>query len=468
MNVDVAILGAGPGGYVAAIRASQLGLKTVIIEKEQLGGVCLNWGCIPTKALLKSAQLIEDIHHANSYGISVEKVTIDTNQIFARSRKVAQQLNQGIKALMAKNNIEVIFATGFITDVNTISLKSPNQNESPSPLKSINAKHIIIATGASPKLMPNLDYENNRIWTYKKAMLPSFVPSSLVIIGSGAIGMEFASFYNALGTKVCVIELKEYILPMEDKEISKTAQQLFEKKGIQFFTSVHDADIQSDENGVTITFTHKGKKIEKVVDALLTATGITPNTQGIGLENTKVQKDVRDHIITDEYCQTHEPSIMAIGDVTKGPWLAHKASHEALLAIEKIAGRNPHCINYNNIPGCTYSLPQVASVGLTEEQAKEKGYKLRIGQFPFKASGKAQALGETSGLAKLIFDDETGELLGAHLIGSEVTELIYGLCIAKQSELSEKEILSTIFPHPTLSESILESTLHAFDLPLHI
>ena len=495
IDVDVAILGAGPGGYVAAIRAAQLGLKTQLIEKDKLGGVCLNWGCIPTKALLKSAQLIEDLDHANNHGITISNYTINTNDMFARSRNIASQLSQGIKGLMSKNKIGVTFGTGRLQGPNTIIVTtdalSPHTSKSGAILCEntqketiITAKYIIIATGARSRLLPTtiltqqslpeLTSSHPRIWAAHQAMLPPFVPKSLLILGSGAIGVEFASFYRAIGTAVTIIEMQPQILPMEDKEISEMAKKIFMKKGIEILTSTTAKTVTPYDNHVEVVISDDhGKTLTKKVDAVLVAIGIEANTENLGLETTKIQLDKSGHIITNNHCQTDDASIFSIGDVTKGPWLAHKASHEALLAVETIGATidhrcpMPHAINYNTIPNCTYSLPQIASFGLNEEKAKALGHDLRVGRFLFKANGKAQALGETDGMVKIIFDKKTGEILGAHLIGSEVTEMIHSLVMAKQAELTEQETMNTIFPHPTLSEMIHEATLDAFGRVIH-
>lgn len=459
---DIAIIGGGPGGYVAAIRAGQLGLKTVLIESQHLGGVCLNWGCIPTKALLRTAEIKQMIDHAATFGIHVGPVSVKMDEVVARSRKIASQLSGGIQHLMKKNKVTVIDGYGRLNGSNEIivSLKDGIS-------ETIKATDIIVATGASARTIPGIDVDGEVIWTAKAAMTPKTLPKSIAIIGSGAIGIEFASFYRTMGSDVTVIEMQNSILPQEDVEISKLAQKSFEKQGIKFFlnTTLDKIDVQKNQAVVTL----KGPKepTTLTVERVILAIGIIGNTTDLGLEKTKVRVE-RGQIVTDQWCQTDEPHVYAIGDVTGAPWLAHKASHEGVLCIEKIAGLpNVHPLDLLKIPGCTYSLPQIASIGLTEEKAKAAGYTLNVGRFPYKANGKALALGETDGLVKTIFDTKTGELLGAHMIGAEVTELLQGFCIAKTLETTEDDLMHTIFPHPTLSEMMHESVLDAFGRALH-
>lgn len=458
-NFDVVVIGAGPGGYVAAIRASQLGKKVAVVEKEHLGGVCLNWGCIPTKALLRSAEVLHLINHANDFGISVSNVKFDLGKMVERSRKIAAQLSTGIKGLLAKNKVTVI--NGEASFENSTTLKIQGEKS-----ETIKAKNIIIATGARARMLPGVD-SHPRIWTAKQAMTPEFTPKSLLVIGSGAIGIEFASFYRTLGVEVTVVEMQPKILPNEDNEISILAQKQFEKSGIKFHLGA-TSKLDPNKDGVNVIISKDGKDIEKTkVDAVIVAIGILGNTENLGLEKTKIKVE-KGQIITNGWCETAEKGVYAIGDVAGAPWLAHKASHEAILAAEHIAeSKNLHPMNKTNIPGCTYSHPQIASIGLTEEKAKAEGKTLKIGRFPYRANGKAIALGDTEGLIKTIFDAKTGELLGAHMIGAEVTELIQGFAIGKTLETTEEELMHTIFPHPTLSEMMHESTLDAYGRVIH-
>jgi dihydrolipoamide dehydrogenase len=457
---DVIVIGGGPGGYVAAIRASQLGLKTAVVEKEHLGGICLNWGCIPTKALLKSAELLEKIKHADEFGINVVKPNFDIEKIVARSRDVSSKLVGGIKGLLKKNKVTVFEGVAKIINPKLVSVASKDQNTS------LEAKNIIIATGARARVLDGFEPNGKNIWTYREALVPKSVPKSMIIVGSGAIGIEFASFYNALGVKVTVLEAASRILPVEDIEISNLAKKAFESKGIVFYTGVKLKKQTGDASELKLEFMSAEKESSLNTEVLLMAVGVVANTENIGLENTKVKLD-NAHIVTNSFTQTAEANIYAIGDVASAPWLAHKASHEGVIAAEHIAGKNPHKINKLNIPGCTYSSPQIASVGLTEEAAIASGYQLKIGRFPFYANGKALILGDSDGLIKTIFDAKTGELLGAHMIGAEVTELIQGFCIAKTMEATEEDLMHTIFAHPTLSEMMHESVLDAYGRVIH-
>jgi dihydrolipoamide dehydrogenase len=458
-DFDVIIVGSGPGGYVTAIRASQLGMKTAIIEKADLGGVCLNWGCIPTKAMLRSAEVYHNMQHAKAYGLSAE-TGYDLAAIVKRSRDIAKQLSSGVKHLMKKNKITVIAGHA--------SLKAGK----PAPTvvvdgKDYTAKHVILAPGARARTIPQagLEPDGKTIWTAREAMVPDTIPERLLVIGSGAIGMEFASFFSAFGAKTTVVEMMDRILPAEDAEISKFAQKQFEKRGLEFRLGTQ-ASIRTDGKVVTATLTKDGKDESAQFDRAILAIGIVGNVEDMGLDVLGVKID-RSHITVDEFSRTGVPGLYAIGDVTGPPWLAHKASHEGIICIEKIAGQNPHPLDTNRIPGCTYCHPQVASVGLTEAQAKAAGHDVKIGNFPFIGNGKAIALGEPEGFVKTVFDAATGELLGAHMIGAEVTELIQGYTIAQTLETTEHELIETVFPHPTLSEMMHEATLSAFDRTLH-
>ncbi len=458
---DLAIIGGGPGGYVAAIRAAQLGLKVALIEKEHLGGICLNWGCIPTKALLRSAEVYQSILHAKDYGLTVKEVAFDLKSLVDRSRKIAAQLSSGVKHLLKKNNVAVFDGRGKITAAGKISVVSATTTTN------IEASHIIIATGARAKTLPHLQPDGKLVWTYKEAMIPTALPKSLMVIGSGAIGIEFASFYNALGCQVSVIEMQNKILPVEDDEISAAAQKIFEKKGIKFYTNSTVTKIDKTGNAVSATVKTSQNEIKLTADRIIVAIGITANTEDLGLEQLSVEL-TKGHIKTDEWGKTNVKGIYAIGDVAGAPWLAHKASHEGVVCVEKIAGlKSAHPINLSNIPACTYSMPQIASVGLTEQALKAAGRAIKVGKFPFIGNGKAIALGEVDGFIKTIFDTQTGELLGAHMIGAEVTELIQGYTIAKTLETTEQELISTIFAHPTLSEMMHESVLNAYNQTIH-
>ena len=454
---DVVIIGGGPGGYVAAIRAAQLNKKVALIEKEHLGGICLNWGCIPTKALLRSADLLRSARHMQDFGIEIKDIKFDITKVVERSRKVSSQLSSGIKTLMKKNKVTVFEGAGSIGKDKVI-----NVNDKPE----LKATNVIIATGARARALSGYEPDGNVVWTYKEAMVPTFVPKSIIIVGSGAIGIEFASFYNTFGAKVTVVEAQDRILPAEDKEISDFAKTEFTKQGIEFITSTKLGTLKKTQHSVELSLDAPNKTI-LTADRIIMAVGISPNTENLGLENTKIKTE-KGHIVTNKYLQTDEPWIYAIGDVAGAPWLAHKASHEGIIAAEHIAGLKPHTMARENIPGCTYSHPQIASIGLTEEAAIKAGYKLKIGRFPFIGNGKAIALGESSGLVKTIFDEKTGELLGAHMIGSEVTELIQGFAIGKTLETTELELMHTIFPHPTLSEMMHESVLSAYGRSIHI
>lgn len=460
---DVVVLGGGPGGYVAAIRASQLGMKAAVVERDKLGGICLNWGCIPTKALLRSSEIYHNMQHADAYGLSAKEIKFDIKKIVARSRDVSSTMNKGIGFLMKKHKVTVFEGTGALAGRGKVSVKNGDKK-----VADIEAKHIIIATGARARTLPGLEPDGKLVWTYREAMVPDMMPKSLVVVGSGAIGIEFASFYKTLGADVTVVEVQDRVMPVEDEEISKMAQKSFEADGMKIRLSTTVKALKKGKDSVTVTLEGKdGKKEEITADRVIMAVGIVANTEGLGLEGTKVKLE-RGNIVIDEFCRTHEAGIYAIGDVAGAPWLAHKASHEGVICVEAIAGLHPHPMKRENIPGCTYCRPQVASVGLTEKAAKEKGYELKVGRFPFMGNGKAVALGEAEGLVKTIFDAKTGELLGAHLIGTEVTELIHGYVLGKTNELTESEFMHTVYAHPTLSEMMHESVLAAYGRALHI
>jgi dihydrolipoamide dehydrogenase len=465
---DLIVLGSGPGGYVAAIRAAQLGLRTAIVERELLGGICLNWGCIPTKALLRSAEIFHYLQHADAYGLSNEKPSFDIAKVVARSRAVAKQLNQGVAHLMKKNKIAVHMGEGNLTAKGKLSVAADGKTTD------LAAKHIIVATGARARELPFAQSDGKRIWTYRHAMTPPEMPSELLVIGSGAIGIEFASFYADLGAKVTVVEMLDRVVPVEDADVSAQLAKSLQKQGLTIHVGASVESLKADAKGVAAKIkTGDGKSAEQRFSHAIVAVGIVPNTENIGLEALGV-KTTKGHIDTDDMCRTSVPGIWAIGDVTAPPWLAHKASHEGVTAAEAIAKElgnkdaHPHATDPRNIPGCTYCRPQVASVGLTEAAAKEKGYQVKVGKFPAIGNGKAIALGEVDGFVKTVFDAKTGELLGAHMIGAEVTELIQGYTVGKTAELVEQDFIATVFPHPTLSEMMHESVLAAFGRVIHI
>ncbi len=458
---DLIVIGGGPGGYVAAIRAAQLGLTAAVVEREHLGGICLNWGCIPTKALLRAAELRHSIDEMKDFGITINgEISIDLPAVVKRSRKVAGRLSMGVRHLLKKNKVPVFEAEA------KLGAKQGNQRiVTLSSGESLSAKHVIIATGARARSLPGIEVDGKTILTYREAMVPETMPRSLLIIGSGAIGSEFASFYHDMGVEVTLIEAMDRILPVEDEEISAFVQKAFTKRGINILTGVKMASLKSD--GKTVTASFEGDQAAVTADRAILAVGITGNSENLGLEDTAVKVD-RGHIVTNEWAATDEPGVYAIGDVTGPPWLAHKASHEGILCVERIAGlKDAHPIGAGAVPGCTYCRPQVASVGMTEAAAKAAGLKVKIGRFPFAGNGKAIALGDYQGMIKTIFDEKTGELLGAHMVGPEVTELIQGYAIARTLEATEAELIQTIFPHPTLSEAMHESVLDAFDRAIH-
>jgi dihydrolipoamide dehydrogenase len=460
-SFDIIIVGGGPGGYVAAIRAAQLGMKTAVVEREHMGGICLNWGCIPTKALLRTSEVYGLIKHADSFGLSVKDVSYDAKKVVERSRKVANQLSNGVKGLMKKNKVTVFDGTAKLDGVAGGQRKLAVAMNDKSNV-ALTAKNVILATGARARQLPGLESDGKLVWTYKEAMVPPEFPKSLLVIGSGAIGIEFASFYRTMGAEVTVAEV------VEDEEVSAFAKRAFEKQGMKILTGVTVGGLKKGKDNVTATITAGGKSQEITVDRVISAVGIVGNVENLGLEGTKVKVE-KTHIVIDQWGFTGEPNVYAIGDVAGPPWRAHKAMHEGVLVVEKIAGvKGVHPMKTENIPGCTYCQPQVASIGLTEAAAKAKGLQLKVGKFPFIGNGKAIALGEPEGFIKTIFDAKTGELLGAHMIGAEVTELIQGYSVAKTLETTEAELMATVFPHPTLSEMMHESVLAAYGRTLHI
>ncbi len=458
---DVVVVGGGPGGYVAAIRAAQLNMKTALVEREHLGGICLNWGCIPTKALLRSGEVFDMMHHLKDFGFSAEKLTYDVGAVVKRSRKIASQLSRGVAHLLKKNKVTVFDGQAGLAGSGSIETKTK------SGIEKIRAKHIILATGARARQLPGLEADGKLIWTYKEAMVPDAMPKSLLVVGSGAIGIEFASFYKAMGVDVTVVEVMDRVLPVEDEEISAFAHKQFEKRGIKLITSAQVKALEKGKDSVTATIEAGGKSEKLTVDRAIMAVGIVGNVEDLGLEGTKVKVE-KTHVEIDEWCRTGEPGVYAIGDLTGPPWLAHKASHEGVLCVEKIAGLNDtHPLDVTKIPGCTYCTPQIASVGYTEAAARKAGYEVKVGRFPFIGNGKAIALGEPEGMVKTVFDARTGELLGAHMVGAEVTEMIQGYVIARQVEATELDLMHTVFPHPTLSEMMHESTLDAYGRAIH-
>ncbi|MFN4009671.1 MAG: dihydrolipoyl dehydrogenase [Pannonibacter sp.] len=477
-SYDVLIIGSGPGGYVTAIRAAQLGFKTAIVEREHLGGICLNWGCIPTKALLRSAEILDHANHAKSYGLTLEgRMTADVKDVVARSRGVSARLNAGVGFLMKKNKIDVIWGEAKLTKPGEVVVAKSSkpavepQHPAPKGVKgegTYTAKHIIVATGARPRALPGIEPDGKLIWTYFEAMKPDFMPKSLVVMGSGAIGIEFASFYRSMGVDVTVVEVMPQVMPVEDAEISAIARKALEKRGLKIMTEAKVAKVVKGANSITAHVeTKDGKVTEITADRLISAVGVQGNIENLGLEALGVKTD-RGCVVIDGYGRTNVPGLYAIGDVAGPPMLAHKAEHEGVVCIEKIAGLpNVHPMDKGKIPGCTYCNPQVASVGLTEAKAKELGREIRVGRFSFGANGKAIALGEDNGLIKTIFDKKTGELIGAHMVGTEVTELIQGFVVAMNLETTEEDLMHTIFPHPTLSEMMKESVLDAYGRALN-
>jgi dihydrolipoamide dehydrogenase len=463
VQFDLIVIGGGPGGYVAAIRASQLGMKVALVEANHLGGICLNWGCIPTKALLRSAEVYNLMKHAADFGLGADNIRFDLTKIVERSRKVSAQLSGGIRHLLKKNKVTVYDGYAKLAGGGKVSVEANGK-----PLADLAAKNIILATGARARALPGLEADGKLVWTYREAMTPTSLPKSLLVVGSGAIGIEFASFYRTLGVEVTVVEVMDRILPVEDEDISALARKAFEKQGMKILSGATVKALDKGAESVTATIDIKGKTEKLTVDRVIMAVGIIANTENLGLEKTKVKLD-RGHVVVNDWLATDEPGLYAIGDMVGGPWLAHKASHEGVICVEKIAGlKGVHPLNRANIPGCTYCSPQVASVGLTEAKAKAAGHDVKVGKFPFMGNGKAIALGEPEGLVKTVFDAKTGELLGAHMIGAEVTEMIQGYVVAKTLETTEKDLMHTIFPHPTLSEMMHESVLDAYGQVIHM
>ena len=460
-NFDVVVIGAGPGGYVAAIRSAQLGLKTAIVEKEHMGGICLNWGCIPTKAMLRSAEIFHLMHRANEFGLNAEKISFDLQAVIKRSRGISKKLNQGVTHLLKKNKVKSFIGEATILEKGKIRvLKDKNAEE-------LLTDNIIIASGARARELPGLEADGEIVWTYKHALTPTRMPKKLLVVGSGAIGIEFASFYNTLGSDTTVIELVDRILPAEDAEIANFANKQFLKQGMKILTQTSIKKIELKNNLANIQMEQAGKIINEQFDTVISAVGIVGNIEGLGLEKMPIETE-NSHIITDRNCNVGIEGIYAIGDVAGAPWLAHKASHEGVMVAELIAGKEVHTVDPSSIAGCTYCNPQIASVGLTEEEAQKKGLKVKVGRFPFIGNGKAIALGEEEGLIKTIFDVDTGEMLGAHMVGAEVTELIQGYVLGQKLETTEEDLISTVFPHPTLSEMMHESVLDAYDRAIHI
>jgi dihydrolipoamide dehydrogenase len=467
---DIIVIGAGPGGYVAAIRAAQLGFKTAVVDREHLGGICLNWGCIPTKALLRSAEIYHYMQHAGDYGLSVQGASFDAAAVVKRSRGVSARLNGGVGMLLKKNKVDVIFGEAAVEAPGKVSVKESKRAEAPKGALgpgSYAAKHIIVATGARPRALPGIEPDKRLIWTYYEAMVPERMPKSLLVMGSGAIGMEFASFYRTMGAEVTVIEVMPQILPVEDAEIAAHARKRFEKQGIKIMTGTKVTAVEKGADSITATVDDgKGGTARLTAERLISAVGVVANVEGLGLEKLGVKLE-RGIVVTDGLGRTNVPGIYAIGDVAGPPMLAHKAEHEGVICVETIKGLHTHPMDKAKIPGCTYCHPQIASVGLTEAKAKEQGFDIRVGRFPFAGNGKAIALGEPEGLVKTIFDKKTGQLLGAHMVGAEVTELIQGYVVAMQLETTEEDLMHTVFPHPTLSEMMHESVLDAYGRVIH-
>jgi dihydrolipoamide dehydrogenase len=465
-SFDLVVIGGGPGGYVAAIRAAQLGMKTALVERDQLGGICLNWGCIPTKALLRASEIHHLLHHLDQFGFSAKDVTYDPKKVIARSRAVAKQLSNGVGHLMRKNKVTVFDGQARLAGPMAQGGKVAVAKDGKA-VADLEAPHIVLATGARARSLPGLEPDGKLVWTYKEAMIPEAIPKSLLVVGSGAIGMEFSSFYRDMGAEVTVVEVLDRVLPVEDEEISAFARKAFEKQGIKIHTGATVKALKRGKDNVAAQIEAGGKTSDITVERVILAVGIVGNVEDVGLEGTKVKVD-RTHVVVDEWLRTGEPGLYAIGDLVGPPWLAHKAMHEGVICVEHIAGLNDvHPLDISNIPACTYCRPQIASVGLTEKAARDAGYEVKIGHFPFIGNGKAIALGEPEGMVKTVFDSKTGELLGAHMVGAEVTELIQGYTIAKTLETTESELMRTIFPHPTISETMHEAVLDAYGRAIH-
>ena len=465
-DFDLIVVGGGPGGYVAAIRAAQIGGKIALVEREHLGGICLNWGCIPTKALLRTSEIYHYMQHPEAYGLTAKEVGFDLDKVVKRSRKVAGRLNGGVKHLLKKNKVTVFDGHGRLDGTAGDKRKIHVQKDGKA-VADLTAKHAILATGARARQLPGLESDGKQVWTYKEAMVPESFPKSLLVIGSGAIGIEFASFYRTLGAEVTVVEVLPRVLPVEDEEVSAMARKAFEAQGMTILTGATVKGLKKANGAVTATIEAGGKTSELTVEKAISAVGIVGNVEELGLEGTAIQVE-KTHVVTDEWMQTGEPGVYAIGDLTGAPWLAHKASHEGVICVERIAGLNDvHPLKTTRIPGCTYCHPQIASIGLTEAKAKEAGREVKVGRFPFLGNGKAIALGEDEGMIKTVFDAKSGELLGAHMIGAEVTELIQGYAVAMQLETTETDLMHTVFPHPTLSEMMHEAVLDAYGRAVH-
>ncbi len=464
-DFDLVVIGGGPGGYVAAIRAAQLKLKVAVVESTHLGGICLNWGCIPTKALLRSAEVNHLLHNLGEFGFSADNITFDLDKVVQRSRKISKQLASGVGHLLKKNKVPVFDGHGAL-DGKTGEKHKVAVSKDGKPVAALTAKHVILATGARARVLPGLEPDGDLVWSYREAMVPKRMPGKLLVIGSGAIGIEFASFYRNMGAEVTVAEVVDRILPVEDEEIAAFARKQFEKQGIRILTGAKIGKAEKKDGGVSIVIEAGGKSETLSVDTVISAVGIVGNVEKIGLEGTRVVVE-KTHVAIDPFCATGEPGVYAIGDLAGPPWLAHKASHEGVLCVEKIAGEPVHPIDWTNIPGCTYCRPQVASVGWTEAKAKEAGRAVKVGRFPFIGNGKAIAMGEPEGMVKTVFDAKTGELLGAHMVGAEVTELIQGYVIARTLETTEAELMHTVFPHPTVSETMHEAVLDAWGRAIH-
>jgi dihydrolipoamide dehydrogenase len=460
-SFDIIVIGAGPGGYVAAIRGAQLGMKVAVVEREHLGGICLNWGCIPTKAMLRSSEVFHLMHRAKEFGLKADNIGYDLDAVVKRSRGIAGQLSSGIGHLMKKNKVTVFMGEATIPAKGLVSVKGEKGAQK------LTAKNIVLATGARARELPGLEADGDLVWTYKTALTPPRMPKKLLVIGSGAIGIEFASFYNTLGADTTVVEVMDRVLPVEDEEISAFAKKSFEKQGMKIMQKAMVKKLDRTKGKVTAHIEKDGKITTQDFDTVISAVGIVGNVEGLGLEELGVKRD-RTHVVTDEYCRTSVDGLYAIGDIAGAPWLAHKASHEGVMVADLIAGKHAHPVKPETIAGCTYCHPQVASVGYTEAKAKELGYDIKVGRFPFIGNGKAIALGEAEGLVKTIFDAKTGELLGAHMIGAEVTEMIQGYVIGRQLETTEEDLINTVFPHPTLSEMMHESVLDAYERVIHM